>query len=222
MAQKKFSDLSKIAELEKTDILAIERADGTKQVSFKQLCNAIAVQQIEELVDELPEIEEDDTLSKIAGKINKWQKDALKKIEGLTGNVSGVDILDSKEEIEANTESGKAAGAQALKEMFDAINSNMADGQIAFSIVDGEPYVKVGADAPRPFNGDCVINIPGTVELYGYDNGAYKPLRAASIALKVQIRNRTATISSSASFSTSQYPGGWMGKVSFGNPSVTK
>lgn len=102
------------------------------------------------------------------------------------------------------------------------INSNMADGQIAFSIVDGEPYVKVGADAPRPFNGDCVINIPGTVELYGYDNGAYKPLRAASIALKVQIRNRTATISSSASFSTSQYPGGWMGKVSFGNPSVTK
>lgn len=146
MAQKKFSDLSKIAELEKTDILAIERADGTKQVSFKQLCNAIAVQQIEELVDELPEIEEDDTLSKIAGKINKWQKDALKKIEGLTGNVSGVDILDSKEEIEANTESGKAAGAQALKEMFDAINSNF--GGCSFE-QEGNDFYITGADAVR-------------------------------------------------------------------------
>lgn len=94
--------------------------------------------------------------------------------------------------------------------LYQEINSNMADGQIAFSIVDGEPYVKVGADAPRPFNGDCVINIPGTVELYGYDNGAYKPLRAASIALKVQIRNRTATISSSASFQHLNIPGvGW-------------
>lgn len=27
----------------------------------------------------------------------------------------------------------------------------MANGQIAFSVVDGKPYVKVGADAPRPF-----------------------------------------------------------------------
>ena len=34
----------------------------------------------------------------------------------------------------------------------------MADGQISFSVVDGEPYVKVGADALRPFN--CKISIP--------------------------------------------------------------
>ena len=32
------------------------------------------------------------------------------------------------------------------------LNSNLADGQISFSVVDGEPYVKVGADSPRPFN----------------------------------------------------------------------
>lgn len=106
--------------------------------------------------------------------------------------------------------------------LYQEINSNFGDGQISFSVVDGEPYVKVGADAPRPFSGDCVINIPGTVELYGYNNGTYQSLRTASIALKVQVKNRTATISSSASFSTSQYPGGWMGKVSFGSPSVTK
>lgn len=104
---------------------------------------------------------------------------------------------------------------------FDEINSNL--GGLSFGLTeDGTPGWKDGADTVHPFSGDCVINIPGTVELYGYDNGTYKSLRTASIALKVQVKNRTATISSSASFSTSQYPGGWMGKVSFGSPSVTK
>lgn len=37
-----------------------------------------------------------------------------------------------------------------------AINDNLANGQIAFSVVDGEPYVKVGADAPRPFLGSVI------------------------------------------------------------------
>lgn len=115
-----------------------------------------------------------------------------------------------------------AVQGKLINDKITKINSNFGDGQISFSVVDGEPYVKVGADAPRPFSGDCVINIPGTVELYGYNNGTYQSLRTASIALKVQVKNRTATISSSASFSTSQYPGGWMGKVSFGRPSVTK
>ena len=35
-----------------------------------------------------------------------------------------------------------------------ALNDNLASGQIAFSVVDGEPYVKVGADTPRPFKND--------------------------------------------------------------------
>ena len=81
MAQKKFSDLSKIAALDKADLLAIERADGTKQVSFAQLCDAITPQEIAEQVEEFPEIMADDSLKVIAGKINKWQQDALKKIE---------------------------------------------------------------------------------------------------------------------------------------------
>lgn len=34
---------------------------------------------------------------------------------------------------------------------FGEINKSLADGQISFSVVDGEPYVKVGADTPRPF-----------------------------------------------------------------------
>ena len=81
MAQKKFSDLSKIAALEKTDILAIERADGTKQVTFEQICDEITPQEITEQVEDFPEIAPEDSLKVIAGKINKWQRDALKKIE---------------------------------------------------------------------------------------------------------------------------------------------
>ena len=81
MAQKKFSDLSKVAGLNETDLLAIERADGTKQITFAQLCEAIAPQDIAEQIEEFPEIAADDTLDVIVGKINKWQQDALKKIE---------------------------------------------------------------------------------------------------------------------------------------------
>lgn len=33
-----------------------------------------------------------------------------------------------------------------------ALNDNLANGQISFEIIDGEPYVKVGADTPRPFS----------------------------------------------------------------------
>ena len=32
-----------------------------------------------------------------------------------------------------------------------SLYSSLADGQITFSVVDGEPYVQVGADAARPF-----------------------------------------------------------------------
>ena len=39
------------------------------------------------------------------------------------------------------------------------LNSNLADGQISFSVVDGEPYVKVGADSPRPFNSKKTYSI---------------------------------------------------------------
>lgn len=35
--------------------------------------------------------------------------------------------------------------------MIAALNNKLASGQIAFEVIDGEPYVKVGADAPRPF-----------------------------------------------------------------------
>ena len=81
MAQRKFSDLSQITEMKRSDILAIERPDGNKQVSFGQLCDAVAAHEIAEQVEEFPEIAADDTLNVIAGKIRKWQQDALKKIE---------------------------------------------------------------------------------------------------------------------------------------------
>lgn len=42
-----------------------------------------------------------------------------------SGGGSAVDILDSKEEIEANTEEGKVAGALAVQEMFSEINSKL-------------------------------------------------------------------------------------------------
>ena len=55
-------------------------------------------------------------------------------------------VLNSKEEIEANTSENMIAGAEAVKEVY----SSLADGNMSFSIgEDSEPYVtyKVGADS---------------------------------------------------------------------------
>lgn len=81
MAQKKFSDLTKAAQINKGDVLALEQTDGTKQALFEEICAAILTPEIVEQTEEFPTISPDDTIPVIAGKINKWQQDALKKIE---------------------------------------------------------------------------------------------------------------------------------------------
>ena len=42
---------------------------------------------------------------------------------------------------------------------------SLGGGQISFSVVNGEPYVKVGADTPRPFNSGAIYlkNVPCSV-----------------------------------------------------------
>ena len=44
-----------------------------------------------------------------------------------SGGGAAVDVLDSREEIEANTQSGKSAGALAVKEMVGELNSKITD-----------------------------------------------------------------------------------------------
>ncbi|MDE7445882.1 MAG: hypothetical protein K2N15_09320, partial [Lachnospiraceae bacterium] len=52
--------------------------------------------------------------------------DAINEAKQSGGGGASVDILDSKEEIEANTEPGKIAGALAVQEMLN--NLNFPDG----------------------------------------------------------------------------------------------
>lgn len=47
------------------------------------------------------------------------------------------------------------------------LNSSLADGQISFDVIDGEPYVKVGADTLRPFKN----KIEGITSNVMVDNG---------------------------------------------------
>ena len=51
--------------------------------------------------------------------------DAINEAAQSGGGGAAVDILDTPEEIEANTETGKAAGAAAVKAMFGALNDNL-------------------------------------------------------------------------------------------------
>ena len=80
MAQRKFSDLTQAARIGGSDILALEQADGTKQAAFEAICAAIFTPEITEQAGKFPDILPDDTLPVIAGKVKKWQQDALEKI----------------------------------------------------------------------------------------------------------------------------------------------
>ena len=58
--------------------------------------------------------------------------------DNLGGGSSG-EVLDTLEEIAANTESGKAAGALAVKEL----NERLANGQVKFKVENGELYYSI-------------------------------------------------------------------------------
>ncbi|MCM1218267.1 MAG: hypothetical protein NC548_27590 [Lachnospiraceae bacterium] len=79
--QKMFKDLTPAVSLEKADLFAVEQADGTKQATFGQICESVALPDVAEQTAEFPEIKADDDLKTVAGKIVKWQQDAIKKIE---------------------------------------------------------------------------------------------------------------------------------------------
>lgn len=95
------------------------------------------------------------------------------KQSGGSGGTS-VDILDSQEEIEANTETGKVAGALAVQEMFGALNDkltlpdgtaiyiDMKDGAIGYN-TDPER----GADTFFPFKCKKTYTLEVNVTNYG-------------------------------------------------------
>ena len=141
-----------IMNLERTDNIpqestfVVEMGDGagtkavTKETLTKEMGEALKVGNLEELQTEAK--------SSIVAAINEAAQ------SGSGG--SAVDILDTKEEIEANTEPGKAAGAQAVKEMFGALNDNLQ----GFTPVIDESTGKItgykttlgGADTVFPFS----------------------------------------------------------------------
>ena len=80
--------------------------------------------------------------------------------------IQNADGTVSFEDVTTYSQIGDNFGAvdiNATNEKVNEVNSNLAGGQISFSVVDGEPYVKVGADSPRPFKSD----INGTVIIGG-------------------------------------------------------
>ena len=82
MATKKFSQLTAATTpVSSSDLLVMGQGDGTKKIAFETFCKQILVPDIVAAAGAFPEIEDNDTIEIIAGKINKWQQDAIAKIE---------------------------------------------------------------------------------------------------------------------------------------------
>ena len=133
MAQKMFKDLTPAVKLEKTDLFAIEQTDGTKQATFGQLCEGIALPDVAESVEDFPKIAADDDLKTIAGKITKWQQDAIEKIE--TYILQSSIIQEFPQEVKP--EQAEDPGTVALK-------GQVISGLLAYTM--NEKILKVVAD----------------------------------------------------------------------------
>ena len=102
--------------------------------------------------------------------------DAINEAAQSGGGGAAVDILDTPEEIEANTETGKAAGAAAVKAMFGALNDKLTlpDGTaVYFDMKDGvfgfNTDPERGADTFRPFKHSTALYL-GDVNWVHYES----------------------------------------------------
>ncbi len=83
------------------------------------------------------------------------QETMIDNLEQTWVSVSGIDVLDTMEEIEANTDEGRIAGALAVKKL----NGDL--GGVHFGIdADGKPgFYEVGADTVTPFTNKALNSI---------------------------------------------------------------
>lgn len=110
-----------------------------------------------------------------------WNEGILQKVKELTERITRVsekiDVLDTKEEIEANTDDEKMAGALAVKEMFGQLDSNLNNFTDAvtnneYCLSNGKTgYTKVGNNVtftgclyiqgtPTAYSTPLVTNLP--------------------------------------------------------------
>lgn len=142
MAKLALAQLEQTTEIPGGSLHLIEMGDGsgtktvTQETIVEETGKALKIGNMEELQTE--------NKTSIVAAINEVQQ------SGGSGGTS-VDILDSQEEIEANTEAGKAAGALAVQEMFGALNDKLSGCSLE---QDGEDFYIVGADAVRKKLGD--------------------------------------------------------------------
>lgn len=131
-------------------------------------------------------------------------------------------VLKTMEEIEANTNEENVAGATALK----AVNNKLGHGRVEIVVINDcrLGYKLDGADTVIPFINNDTICIPGNIILYGYRTGAsnQSDLVTTPFTLKIRINKGIFEIYSNTAFISGEYPGGWRGKVTFGNPSISK
>lgn len=138
MAKLALAQLEQTTEIPSGSLHLVEMGDGsgTKVVTQKTMAEetgkALKIGNMEELQTE--------NKTSIVAAINEVQQ------SGGSGGTS-VDILDSQEEIEANTEAGKAAGALAVQEMFGALNDKLNGNILTYNESEDAYYIQYGADA---------------------------------------------------------------------------
>lgn len=147
------ADLEKVTEVPSGSLYIANMGDGsgTKAVTQETLTKEVGKGL---KVGDLAELQTENKNNLVA---------AINEAAQSGGGGAAVDILDTKEEIEANTESGKAAGAQAVKEMFGALNDNLNGNILTYNESEDAYYIQHGADAvPKKLGSSVELTLYGS------------------------------------------------------------
>ena len=115
MAKHDITQLERATTVPAGSLHLVEMGDGS---GTKAVTQEVLEEKIGEVlkVGDLKELQTEDKTSLVA---------AINEVAQSGGGGASIDILDTPEEIEANTEPEKVAGALAVKEMFDELNDNL-------------------------------------------------------------------------------------------------
>lgn len=165
MAKFDMTQLEKATSIPAGSLHLVEMGDGsgtkavTQEVLEEKIGEALKVGDLEQLQTE-------DKTNLVA---------AINEAAQSGGGGAAVDILDSKEEIEANTEAGKAAGALAVQEMFGELNDNILGGNsLIYNESEDAYYIQHGADAvPKKLGSKGTIQCFEAPAVGGSQAGSY-------------------------------------------------
>ncbi|MBD5395026.1 MAG: hypothetical protein HDR71_12355 [Lachnospiraceae bacterium] len=152
-----FQQLASAERFPNGSIIPVDMGDGS---GVKKVTKELLEEEIgKDIIGNMEDLATEDKTSIVA---------AINEVAESGGGGGSVDVLDTKEEIEANTDPGKAAGALGVKEMVDAVHNKLMGFEPVIDEtgkITGYKTSVGGADTVFPFKNGVALLENGSIDI---------------------------------------------------------